>query len=295
MLLLNLDCTIWTGRAKLDEEDTPGAENYRPPKEIASAGGIKIIDPKTLDPFGKLKARAVRLLDGQGVKLMGGYLIDPGGLGDLEAALEKIKSEWNDEVTDFALAYERRCMEWRSAHMSWAPLIARKQPDPTDIAKKFRFAWQTFDCSPMPGTAIGNDTEAIVQELPNRALQQLCDQVYDLYAMSFANREPTGKAWGALSRLAQRCQALAFVTPDATRLAGMLETLAHDKNAQLARLTLSQMDSPQNVIDILDNGVSEPEPAPVLVLPEPEPLLAEAESLLQAPPAMPTFDSMGLF
>ena len=293
MLLLNLDCSIWTGRAKLDEADTPGAEDYRPPKEIASAGGIKILDPKTLDPFGKLKARAVRLLEGQGMKLIGGYLIDPALQGEIETALDVIRTEWRREVDGFIYAYTVECKAWRDAHAQWAPLIAAKQPATDDVRKRFNFAWQTFDCSPVQSTALGNDTDDAVQSLPNRALQQLCDQIYDLFAMSFAAKNPSGKAWTALSRLAGRCRALAFVNPDAIRLADMLENLAQGKDAAVTRLALCQMDTPQNVLDLLDNGLKQPEPEPApLVVPDPEPLLAEAEELLSP---LPVFDSMGLF
>lgn len=291
MLLLNLDTMIWSGRAKLDESDTPGAEDYRPPRELASAGGIKLIDPTTLDPFGKLKARAVRMLESRGMKLCGGYLIDPAWRDDIENSLNVTKTDWDYELRNFISAYPDKCQEWQLANADWRHLLKHKQPPQVTVAQRFRFGWQTFDVLPAPSSVAGNSTELDMQELPDKAMQSLCDSIYDLYAMSFASKEPSGKAWAALGRLAQRCDALSFVNPDAVRLSVMLANLAAQKNTDLTRLALSQMNTPKAVLDILDNGVQEPE---VLPGPPAEILLDEAEALL-APPKVPVFDSMGLF
>lgn len=295
MLALNLSITYWTGAAVLTAEDTPGAERFRPPKEISSQGGIKIIDPALLLPFQKLKMRATRLLESYGVKLNGLTIVDPARLQEIEDKLGVIASDWEAALYSLESEYNSACLDWQRKVPGWEHLIAAKQPAASELRKKFRFKWQSFDLTAYDTGASGNSTDDDIQTLPDQAMQALCDAVFDLYTRSFAGKEPTGKAWAALQKLSDRAEALSFINADASRLAGLLANLAAQRNTSLTKLALSRMDKPQAVLDILDNGLSEPEPAP-LVLPDPvaEPLLADAEALL-APPQMPVFDSMGLF
>lgn len=312
MLLLNIDMSIWTGKAKLEDSDTPGVENFRPPKDLASGGTIKIYDPRKLDVFQRIKATVNRYCESQGLKLLGGYLVDEARLPGIEQELGKQYRDWQIAVADLVNEYPDACQQWRNANSAWANLLAVKQPDPGKIATRFAFSWQTFNLSPAATQSPGNDTANAIQELPSRAMQELCDQAYNLYAMSFANKDvPSAKAWLALSKLCDRCQALAFVNPDAARLGAVLAPLAEQRNAALTKAALAGMDTPEKILDALamaEKGetvvlpVSASESTPV-VSPMPEPeleptpvvdeLVAEAEGLL-APPKI-TFDSMGLF
>lgn len=289
MYLLNLDITIWAGSVTLKDSDTPGVENFRPPKGLASGGALKVIDPDRLNPFGKIKARAIRFMESRGVRFGGGYLIDPDLQGDIEASLDLCRQDWEAEVEQLAQGVGQAQLEWQDANPDWSCLIARKQGEIGDVRKRFKFGWQLLDASPVASQATGNSTEADIQELPSKAMQALCDSIYDLYAMSFANKDkPSGKAWAALGKLADKADAFGFSNAEAARLGDLLRKLSADRDAQMTCLTLSQMDTPQRVLDILANGVSMP--APVV------PVLEEAEQILLAPPVMPsTFNSMGVF
>lgn len=324
MLMLSLNTTIWTGKAKLEDSDTPGVENFRPPASLASGGTIKIYDPRRLDCFQRIKASANRFLESRGLKLMGGFLIDPDqqAVDKIELGLANARSDWDREVAALVAEYPVECQAWQQSNGQWAGLIASKQPSVVDIGKRFKFGWATFDVNPRASTALGNSTGADIQELPDRAMQELCDKLYNLYSMSFANKpQPSAKAWQALSRLHDNARALAFINPDADRLAELVSKLVSLQDANVARVVLGQLDDPCRVLEVLDKEdaqgldsfmVPEPVVQPTSMSePVVDDLLVDAQAVLAGPPVtIPTpeapiqkeeleapalFDSLGLF
>lgn len=325
MFMLSLNTTIWTGKAKLEDSDTPGVENFRPQASLASGGTIKIYDPRKLDCFQRIKATANRFLESRGLKLMGGFLIDPDqqAVDRIELGLANARTDWDREVAALVAEYPARCRAWQQSNRQWAQLIASKQPSVTDIGKRFKFSWVTFDVSPRLSAAVGNSTEADIQELPDRAMQELCDKLYNLYSMSFAHKpHPSAKAWQALSRLHDNARALAFINPDTDRLAELVNRLVSLQDASVARAVLSQLDDPARVLEVLDKGLdSFVVPEPAQKVPEhaasglvsevsgvvTDPLLLAAQHILVGSPepeapaqkeelkAPTLFDSLGLF
>jgi ABC-type phosphonate transport system ATPase subunit len=73
LVVVHLDIAIWTARKKLAATDLGGAE--LPPEDLASLGSKRICNPEDLRTFGTLKARAVSLLDRNGVRFLNGWAI----------------------------------------------------------------------------------------------------------------------------------------------------------------------------------------------------------------------------
>lgn len=252
-VLVNLDFTIWTGKAKLDATDIPEAAAAMPPKDLCTAGNIKIFDTDYLKPFRNLKNRADLCAASIGCRLMSGWLVDDANIGQLENGLADIHLEWARTLADFAANYQQRAKEWALLNGTWDQLIRRKQPADHEIKSRFHFGWQTFRLTPeTAGASVGNETDNLVQAIPDQALQSIIDSLRDLYNDSFnKTNDPSSKAYGALRKIAQRAQALGFANPNAARLAPVLMDLVNRKNHMLSRLVLSRMDKPRDVEDIL--------------------------------------------
>ena len=98
----------------------------------------------------------------------------------------------------------------------------------------------------------GNETGGLVQAIPDQALASVLEALQNLYTASFdKSGEPSGKAYAALRRIAERAEALGFANPSAARLAPVLQNLVSQRNHVLTRLVLSRMSSPSDVDEIL--------------------------------------------
>lgn len=87
-----------TAGKKLRTEDL-GAGVTLPPSELASLGSKKIINSDELKEFENLKRRAVRLLELNGVRFLGGYGLPDGvAPGGCLPALEDIKRKFEISV-----------------------------------------------------------------------------------------------------------------------------------------------------------------------------------------------------
>lgn len=297
-LFVSINATIWTGRAKLDNADIPEAAKHMPPKDLASAGTIKLYNADELKKFRNFKVRAEAICSGSGMRINNGFLMSVDAYSALEDDLAATRAAWSSELDSFVLAYPQGADDWAKSCGEWESLVRAKQPAPSEIGKRFRFDWYTMAFAPaLYGKADadqGNATMPMINGLANEALAELIEELKDLYDNSFVKAsDPSGKAYGALSRIAGKAKALGFMNPEIARLAPILQSLATDKNHTLARLVLSRMADPQGVADILaindgaglDSLMSQPAQSAQPAQPAPQPPLNSINVL----------DSLGLF
>lgn len=286
---------IWSGRVKLDAKDIPEAARKMPPKELASAGSIKIFPPEELHQFRNFKTRVALLCQSKGLQFDNGWLVDASILPEIEQELAACHADWMAALQDFVDSYTRTALDWAASCGEWASLVQGKQPMQSEIASRFRFSWSTFRLTQAASDAqAGNDTEESVQSIPDKALQSVIDSLKELYDNSFAKSgDPSGKAYNALRKIADRAEALGFANPNAARLAPVLRDMANNRNHALTRLVLSRMDDAQGVLDVLQVEASGAG-IESLLLPPPAPqaqdtdvLLSDAAALLDEPMTRP--------
>ena len=90
LVVVNLDIHIWTARKKLVPLDLGGAE--LPPEDLASLGSKRICNPDDLRSFGTLKARAVNLLEGNGIRFLSGWAVPDTRLPEIMRELAVIRN-----------------------------------------------------------------------------------------------------------------------------------------------------------------------------------------------------------
>lgn len=280
-VLLHLDISIWTGKARLMRSDVPQAAAKLPSEELISLGSKKIFDPEKLRAFGTLKSRAVRTCEQYGSRLMGGYLVDATRLAELEAALSDIQVEWADAVRQLVNDYDVAAAEWLREHAEWALMLRQNLPTPPELLRKYNFAWQTYKIEPVMAGAsyAGNTTEEEIQAMPDKILSEIAEECQNIYNVSFAGGRATRRAFNAIAKLADRCEALSFTSPFAAQTCTVLRGVVNTESLPTAAFILQSMSDAAalqavlvavqqagSVADwvFLGSQTTEPEPVPTL-------------------------------
>ena len=184
-VMIHLDISIWSGRAKLRREDIPNADNL-PPSALASLGSKKLIDPSELTIFNTLRARASTMLDKMGVRFLGGWLLHKDRLGDADSELTLIRNEFVAAASEFIDKYEANVESWLENFPEWASVIRPVLPSKFDMQRKFGFDWQVYTVRPAE-EGCGNMSDQL-NNLPNAALGEVISMVWDIYPDVFENR-----------------------------------------------------------------------------------------------------------
>ena len=225
--LIHLDVSLWEGRKKLRSEDLKGAAGELPPADVASLGSKKIIDPKEVAPFGRIKKRAERELAAIGTRLIGGYAIPLDRLDEATRALEELHTEFYQEKASFLDRYQERVDAWVASHAEWAPIIRRAVPDPSEPRSRLGFGWTTVQLKPVgddPDRSAGLGDQ--VAALGKGVLGDVAEEAARTWRDSFQGRPEVGqRAVRPVRRLAEKLQAWVFVDPKVYELAGQAEAV----------------------------------------------------------------------
>ncbi len=104
LILVSLsDISGISGRKKLKKEDF-GIGADLPPDVMVSLGSKKVIDPKLINPFERLKTKAHSLCQEVGIRFMGGYAIPTDKVNDLISGLNGVKQEFYAYKQEFLKA-----------------------------------------------------------------------------------------------------------------------------------------------------------------------------------------------
>lgn len=226
-VVVRLDMSTWTGKAKLSRDDLPPDANI-PPEDLAILGQKRLIDPDTLRPFGMLKSRAIRLLDRYGVKFLSGWLVRSHLVDQLDSELREIQDEFYAAKDEFMQAYHNNVMQWMDDHPQWRIMLEVVMPSEMSMEKKFSMRWQVYKVEPVDtkGSNMGEEIANIV----NGDVKKMTDEIQAIYDTVFAGRTSpiTQRTLRPLKEFALKCNNLVGIYPSATYVAEALgDLLAH--------------------------------------------------------------------
>ena len=92
LLVVNLDVHIWSARKKLTAVDL--SDTNLPPEELASLGSKRICNPEELRAFSMLKARAIALLERNGIRFLSGWAVPEAKMDAISNELASIGNEF---------------------------------------------------------------------------------------------------------------------------------------------------------------------------------------------------------
>lgn len=184
-VIMSLDVSIWSGKAKLDRQELSDADGL-PPEQMATLGSKKLFNPAKLRIFNALKARATSALDAAGTKFLGGWLVPEQRFGSVRDAVDHAQGDFHKAVADFISNYQSDLDDWCRQFPEWEYNIRRAAPDTGELMRKFGFSWQAFSAAPLPAD---NSLDAAVSVLPAGIMADIAKDAASVLRENF----PDGK------------------------------------------------------------------------------------------------------
>lgn len=217
MVLVQVEQSIWTGKAKLSREDIPDADKL-PPDVLVSLGSKRIFDPDKLKPFYALRQETNRLMWGYGAKFLSGWAVQATGLHKLDAELFGLKNKFNIMYNDFISSYATSIDDWCKQNAPWEHILRKAIPSLPDVSKRFSYNWYMYEIN-IPESQLSGMSSA--KSLVSAVPEQTLEEVTALLASS--------KTKSSLKKSGEKLRNMSFTNPQFVSLADLLDTLADDK------------------------------------------------------------------
>ena len=226
LVVVNLDIHIWTARKKLTPTDLGGAE--LPPEDLASLGSKRICNPEDLKTFGTLKARAVSLLDRNGIRFLGGWAIPDTRLDAISVDLAAIRDEFFQAKENFLRRYDQSVQNWITHHPQWGTIIANSTVSEDYVCSRLGFRWQMFQVQPPAQASSGSQSDDLATEVSGLGVtlfDEIAKSAAETWHRCYAGKsEVTRKALSPLKAIYDKLMGLTFVEPRVAPVAELLAT-----------------------------------------------------------------------
>ena len=226
LVVVHLDIHIWTARKKLTPADLGGAT--LPPDDLASLGSKRICNPEDLKKFGTLKARAVSLLERNGVRFLNGWAVPDTRMDAISIDLAAIRDEFLQTKEDFLRRYDQSVQDWITQHPQWGGIIANSVVSEEHVRSRLGFRWQMFQVQPpsqTPPGALHDDLDSEVMSLGATLFDEIAKTAAETWHRCYAGKtEVTRKALSPLKSIHDKLLGLTFVEPRVAPVAELLDT-----------------------------------------------------------------------
>lgn len=208
-VIVALDVSIWSGKAKLDRQELSDADGL-PPEQMATLGSKKLFNPAKLRIFNALKARATSALDAAGTKFLGGWLVPEQRFGSVRDAVDHAQWDFNKAVADFISNYQSDLDDWCRQFPEWEYNIRRAAPDTGALMRKFGFSWQAFSAAPLPADS---SLDSAVAALPAGIMADVAKDAASVLRENFPDGKDryTVKALKAVVLLKEKIAGFGYV------------------------------------------------------------------------------------
>lgn len=305
LICVTLDIHLWSGRKRLRKEalltKNPEFKNL-PPESLATLGSIKIADPDDLTPFMRDKRAAEKLLQSNGLPLLGGIGIPEAKLEPVYKKLTDLKAEFDTKRVQLHRDFETRVQEWRDKpeNSGWAHLI-NDIPTPEYVAGRLAFGFHLCRVSAPSVHEASPINEHYGRQVTGLKGELFADAARE--ARVLMERYLTGddgcgvvrkrdkimqKTLGPLRRVAEKLRSFSFLDPTVLPMAEVVEhclsllpkdgpiegvhlvhiwslarTLANEKAAEEAAAIAMQLSSPSQAFEDLLSKSADTVTAPV--------------------------------
>lgn len=149
VVVVDLNINIWSGQRKLDIADIRlGQGGELPPEKVANLGNKKIVDPKSLNPFHRIKTKARRYLADHGMPFLGGWACPAAKYAAIQARLKEFEAEYDGAKVRFLHDYDRTVESWVADNPEYANEIRRGVMHVKDVERRIDFSFETFKLQP---------------------------------------------------------------------------------------------------------------------------------------------------
>jgi hypothetical protein len=226
ILAVNLDVNIWSARRKLQPGDFEHSE--LPPEKLASLGSKRVCDPRELRIFGTLKARAVSLLDKNGVRFLGGWAVPEAKAAEIVKALDLIAEKFKSAKDSFMGRYDVAIQNWIKDNPGWEKIIAASVVNADYVAERIAFNWQVFKVVNPTGrkkALLEAGLQSEVSNLGGTLFDEIAKTAKETFSKSFLGKSTiTRKALSPLKGIQQKLHNLSFIEPRVVPVASLIQS-----------------------------------------------------------------------
>ena len=222
---IRLDVAIWSARKKLSAADFGSSD--LPPEKLASLGSKKVCNPEDLRIFSALKARAVALLERNGVRFLGGWAIPEAKTASVVQELQRIGAAFADAKDAFLARYDEAIRQWIGDNPGWESLIAGSTVGVDTVRARIGFGWQVFKVAPPRGKSAAFTSSMVteVQGLAKTLFDEVAKAATETWRKSYAEKaEVSHKALSPLRVIRNKLTGLSCIEPRVAPVVDLIDT-----------------------------------------------------------------------
>ena len=151
LCIILLDFRQWSGTTVLRESDIKvGTDGKLPPKAvIAQLGQKNVLEPKILDRFNTIKARAQRFLNDNGVPYLGGYAVPLDRATEVLAKLDGFVADYEAAKADFINRYDELVESWIQQNPDFAEELRAAKKSRSEVDARIYARYSAVRVQPL--------------------------------------------------------------------------------------------------------------------------------------------------
>lgn len=229
LMVVILDFRQWSGTTVLRESDIKvGTDGKLPPKAvIAQLGQKNILDPKLLDRFNTIKARAVRFLNDNGVGFLGGYAVPIERAGEVVSILDGFVEEYEKAKEDFMKSYDTLVDDWIRQNPEFAEELRAAKKSRAEVDQKIYAAYTAVRVQPIEDHGQVDRFNQDVDSLSERLLRSVAQTAGKLSLGSFDKngRSTAIRPVPTLRKISSKLKGLSFLDEGVEPIIEMIDAL----------------------------------------------------------------------
>lgn len=229
LMVVILDFRQWSGTTVLRESDIKvGTDGKLPPKAvIAQLGQKNILDPKLLDRFNTIKARAVRFLQDNGVGFLGGYAVPIEKASEVVSVLDGFVEEYEHAKQDFMMSYDTLVDDWIRQNPDFAEELRAAKKSRAEVDQKIYAAYTAIRVQPIEENGQVDRFNQDVDGLADRLLKSVAQTAGKL---SLGTLDKSGKSSAirpvpTFRKISSKLKGLSFLDEGVEPIIEMIDAL----------------------------------------------------------------------
>ncbi len=202
-----------SGRKKLAAEDLVEMYGSVPPKELASLGSKKVIDPERIKFFTSARSTAERICSRSGVALSDFYGIPRHKLRGVMEQLAALKTQIEQKRDELAADLEDAIDTWVEKNPgAYADVIRSGAPTKEYVEKRIRMDVYSFIAQAVDTKGQVNQFDVEMGRLDEQLLFEVAERASGVFKTSFkGGRAPSRKALAPLVEISEKLESLCFL------------------------------------------------------------------------------------
>lgn len=227
LCIVILDFRQWSGTTVLRETDIKlGDHGKLPPKEvIAQLGQKNILDPKLLDRFNTIKARAIRFLQENGVNYLGGYAVPLEKAPEVLASLDGYVQEYEAAKADFIQRYDSLVDDWIRQNPDFAEELRAARKSRAEVDAKIYARYSAVRVQPIAEDEQVARFNADVDGLAERLLQMVAQTAGKLSLGTLKGKQVPIRPVPTLRKISAKLKGLSFLDAGINPIVEMIDAL----------------------------------------------------------------------